>query len=95
LTGDVAESRLEAVGLPCNKNLIPADPQPLAVTSGVRFGTSAVTTRGLRQAELAQLATLISDVLDDLAAGGATAVAAARASDAVAELARRFPIYAD
>jgi len=94
LTGDVAESGLEAVGLPCNKNLIPGDPQPLAVTSGVRFGTSAVTTRGLRQPELAQLATLISDVLDDSAAGGPTAAAMARASDEVAALARRFPIYA-
>jgi len=93
LTGDVAEARLEAVGLPCNKNLIPGDPQPWAVTSGVRFGTSAVTTRGLRRAELETLGGLIVDVLDDLASSGAAAVAPVAAE--VAELARRFPIYAD
>jgi glycine hydroxymethyltransferase len=94
LTGDVAQPRLESLGLPCNKNLIPADPQPLAVSSGLRFGTSAVTTRGLRRPELASLAELIADVLDDLTANGrGTSAVAERVRDEVAGLARRFPIY--
>jgi glycine hydroxymethyltransferase len=81
LTGDVAQTRLESLGLPCNKNLIPADPQP------------AVTTRGLRRPELATLAALIADVLDDLAAGGGSTAVEERARTEVADLAERFPIY--
>jgi glycine hydroxymethyltransferase len=94
LTGDVAEARLEALGLPCNKNLIPGDPQPLKVTSGLRFGTSAVTTRGFCRAELELVGELIADALDDLAAGKEATTAAQSVRAEIAALASRFPIYA-
>jgi glycine hydroxymethyltransferase len=94
LTGDRVQSQLEAVGLPCNKNLVPGDPQPLELTSGVRFGTSGVTTRGLRQGELQLLGDVIADVLDDLAANiMGTPTVLANAKDAVTELAHNFPLY--
>jgi glycine hydroxymethyltransferase len=94
LTGDRVQSQLEAVGLPCNKNLIPGDPQPMQVTSGVRFGTSGVTTRGLRQPELQLLGDVIADILDDLAAKPmGTPSVVAKAKDTVAELAEDFPLY--
>jgi glycine hydroxymethyltransferase len=94
LTGDVVEAQLEAVGLPCNKNLIPGDRQPLTVTSGIRFGTSAVTTRGLRRPRLETLATLLADILDAAADSHANSTVAARVSADVERIARKFPIYA-
>jgi glycine hydroxymethyltransferase len=94
LTGDAAEAKLELVGLPCNKNLVPGDPHDIRVTSGLRFGTSAVTTRGLRRRELLALAELIADLLDDLVANGLGATeTTVRASAEVSALATRFPIY--
>jgi glycine hydroxymethyltransferase len=94
LTGDLAERSLENAGIPCNKNLVPGDPRKPSVTSGLRFGTSAVTTRGLRDPELRTLAGLVADILDGLLHQPehiAKIEAEVRAQ--VEELARRFPIY--
>ena len=63
LTGADAEKWLEAAGIVCNKNGIPDDPRPPRVTSGVRLGTPATTTRGLREGEMNQIATWIDRVL--------------------------------
>jgi glycine hydroxymethyltransferase len=93
ITGDRAQTALDAVGLPCNKNLIPADAQPLEVTSGLRFGTSAVSTRGMRAPETRLVAGLIADVLDRVTEARADSVAEDTIRARVAELAKRFPIY--
>jgi glycine hydroxymethyltransferase len=81
-------------GLPCNKHLVPGDPRPLEIASGVRFGTSAVTTRGLRRKEVAALATWIVELLEGLAADNDNAVIERVIHQKVTELARAFPIYA-
>jgi len=64
LTGKVAEARLEQAGITVNKNAIPFDPEKPFVTSGIRIGTAAVTTRGFREAEMTRIAALIADVLE-------------------------------
>ena len=94
ITGDRAHASLEGAGLPCNKQLVPGDPQPLAIASGVRFGTSAVTTRGLRRKEVAAVATWIAELLEGLAAGSDNAVVEQVIREKVTELGERFPIYA-
>ena len=66
LTGDKAEKILEEVGLACNKNAIPYDPNPPKVTSGLRFGTAAATTRGFNQEDFKQVGNMIADILDRL-----------------------------
>jgi glycine hydroxymethyltransferase len=93
ITGDRAQAALEAASLPCNKNLIPGDRQPLSVTSGVRFGTSAVTTRGMRESELRLLGELIADVLDGLSRRRQAVESIAEAKRSVAALAAQFPLY--
>jgi glycine hydroxymethyltransferase len=95
LTGNVAEKALERAGLTCNKNGIPFDPEKPMVTSGIRLGTPAGTTRGFKEAEFKTIAELISRVLDGLAANGAEANAAVEQDvlKQVAALCERFPIY--
>jgi glycine hydroxymethyltransferase len=94
LTGKAAEASLEHAGMTCNKNGIPFDPEKPTITSGVRLGTPAATTRGFGTAEFKQVGELIGDVLDGLAANPDDNKAAeARARAEVAELCRRFPIY--
>ena len=66
LTGDKAEKLLEEVGIACNKNAIPYDPKPPKITSGIRFGTAAATTRGFNDEDFKDVGNLISDVLDSL-----------------------------
>lgn len=95
LTGARAQTSLEAAGLPCNKNLIPGDAQPLEITSGVRFGVSAVTTRGLTRTHMTEVAEWIADLLDALATDRGSTTIAQRIREKVAELAARFPIYPD
>ena len=95
LTGKAAEESLGRARLTCNKNGIPFDPQKPAVTSGVRLGSPAGTTRGFGPAEFRRVGELIADVLDGLAAhpeDNAAAETAAR--DGVAALCARFPVYA-
>jgi glycine hydroxymethyltransferase len=95
LTGRAAELSLDHAGLTCNKNGIPFDPEKPAVTSGIRLGSPAGTTRGFGPAEFRQIGELIGDVLDGLAnsnsGDNSAAEGAARAK--VAELCRRFPVY--
>ena len=66
LTGDNAEKILEEVGIACNKNSIPYDPNPPKITSGLRFGTAAATSRGFTNEDFIEVGNLISNVLDGL-----------------------------
>jgi glycine hydroxymethyltransferase len=95
LTGKVAEAALGRAKVTCNKNGIPFDPQKPMVTSGIRLGTPAGTTRGFGLAEFRQVGDLIADVLDALAhkRADADAVAEGTAREKVARLIARFPIY--
>ena len=95
-TGKRAEAALGRAHITCNKNGIPFDPEKPFVTSGVRLGTPAGTTRGFGAAEFAEIGKLIAEVLDGLKAansdeGNAAVEAAVR--DRVAELCGRFPLY--
>lgn len=93
LTGKAAEESLERAGLTCNKNAIPFDPEKPFVTSGIRLGTPAGTTRGFSISEFKQIGNLIGDVLDGLAAGGDNAATEAKVHAQVLELCKKFPIY--
>ncbi len=94
LTGKAAEASLEAAGITCNKNGIPFDPEKPTVTSGVRLGTPAGTTRGFGPAEFRQVGRLIVKVLDGLAAHPTDNAAAERAvREEVRDLCHRFAIY--
>ena len=66
LSGDKAEKLLEDVGIACNKNAIPYDPNPPKITSGIRFGTAAATSRGFNNNDFKEVGNIISDVLDSL-----------------------------
>ena len=89
INGKEADAALGAAHITVNKNAVPNDPRPPMVTSGIRIGTPASTTRGFKEAEVEQVADLIADVLD--AGGSEAAVAAVRAK--VTALCRRFPVY--
>jgi len=91
LTGKVAEAALGKAGITVNKNAIPFDQNPPMVASGIRIGTPAVTTRGMREAEMDLIGELIGRVL--LAPGDDGALAAVRGD--VERLCRRFPLYPD
>ena len=94
LTGKLAEAALERAGITCNKNGIPFDPEKPTVTSGVRLGSPAATTRGFGQAEFRQVGALIAEVLDGLAAKGEDNHAAeAAVRRKVGALCARFPVY--
>jgi glycine hydroxymethyltransferase len=83
---------LEKAHITCNKNAIPFDPQPPKITSGVRLGTPAGTTRGFKQKEFEFIGNCIGDVVDALAIGNADETIAETAKKIVA-LCRDFPIY--
>jgi len=90
LTGKEAEQLLDRAGITVNKNTIPGDPQSPFVTSGIRLGTSALTTRGFGEAEMEKVATLVDAVLtqrDDRTV--------ARVKREVRELTEEFPLYAE
>jgi glycine hydroxymethyltransferase len=95
LTGKVAEVALGRAQITCNKNGIPYDPEKPTITSGIRLGSPACTTRGFGIAEFRQVGELISEVLDALAQKGTdedTLVEAA-VRERVKALVGRFPIY--
>ncbi|MCD7712774.1 MAG: serine hydroxymethyltransferase, partial [Firmicutes bacterium] len=87
VTGKELETRLDSVYITANKNAIPNDPERPAITSGVRLGTPAVTSRGMKEPEMKIIGGLIADMTRE-AEGNAPAVKAA-----VDELCRRFPLY--
>lgn len=97
LTGNLAEKALDRAGLTCNKNTIPYDPEKPMVTSGIRLGSPAGTSRGFGTAEFKQIGDLIARVLDGLAQNGEDGNAAIEASvrKDVEALCKRFPIYAE
>ena len=94
LTGNISEVSLENAGITCNKNGVPFDPQPPMVTSGVRLGAPAGTTRGFGEAEFVQIAELIGDVLDGLSENPEDNQAVEKkVREEVRDLCRAFPIY--
>ena len=105
VTGKDADAALGAAHITVNKNAVPNDPRPPMISSGLRIGTPAVTTRGFREPEVELLANLIADLLDNLAArahlGSADGKGGVKAEDAliarvrgeVEKICRRFPVY--
>lgn len=95
LTGKAAEASLGRAGMTCNKNGIPFDPESPMVTSGIRLGTPAATTRGFGTAEFTQVGEMCIEVLNGLAANGEEGNAAVEAAvkERVEALTARFPIY--
>jgi len=89
ITGKDADAALGHANITVNKNAVPNDPRPPMVTSGIRIGTPASTTRGFKEAEIEQVADFIVEILD---AEGANA-AVERVRPKVVELCRRFPVY--
>jgi glycine hydroxymethyltransferase len=90
ITGKDADAALGRAHMTVNKNAVPNDPRPPSVSSGLRIGTPAVTTRGFKEPEVRQISNWIADVLDGL--GDESVIDRARAE--VASLCRRFPVYA-
>jgi len=95
ITGKAAEAALGNAAITCNKNGIPFDPESPFVTSGVRLGSPAATSRGFGEAEFAQVGKMINTVLDGLSANGeeGNAEVEAKVKAEVLELTGRFPIY--
>ncbi|MAI69251.1 MAG: serine hydroxymethyltransferase [PS1 clade bacterium] len=95
LTGDISEAALERANITCNKNGVPFDPEKPMVTSGVRLGTPAGTTRGFGVAEFRRIGDLIAEVLDAIAVadGNEAPEAEARVKQQVKALCAQFPIY--
>jgi glycine hydroxymethyltransferase len=95
LKGNVSEKALVRAGLTCNKNGVPYDPEKPFVTSGIRLGTPASTTRGFGIAEFKEVGNLIAEVLDAVAQAeeGAAPLVEAAVKQKVRALADRFPIY--
>jgi glycine hydroxymethyltransferase len=91
LTGKVAEAALDKAGLTVNKNAIPFDTKPPTITSGIRLGTPALTTRGMREAEMRTVAALIAEVLADVE----NAERLSRVAGKVRALCSAFPLYAE
>jgi len=95
VTGKAAEAALGNAAMTCNKNGIPFDPESPFVTSGVRLGTPAATTRGFGEAEFIQVGEMINTVLDGLSANGeeGNADVEAKVKESVLELTAKFPLY--
>lgn len=92
--GNAAEKALERAYITCNKNGVPFDPEKPMVTSGVRVGTPAATTRGFGAEEFRQVGRWMIEIVDALAGGGDTSSTEARVREEVRALTARFPIYA-
>lgn len=95
LTGDVVDKALGRANITCNKNAIPFDPMPPKVTSGIRVGTPAGTTRGFKEKEFEQIGNWIGDVIDALSAGDESYVEKVLqdTKEKVISLCKQFPIY--
>jgi glycine hydroxymethyltransferase len=96
LTGDIVEDCLERAGLTCNKNGIPFDPEKPTVTSGIRLGSPAATSRGFRRVEFVRVGEFIIEALNGLAsAPDNNGAIESSVRNRVRELCERFPIYSD
>ena len=93
ISGQAAEDALNRANITVNKNAVPNDPRPPRVTSGLRIGTPAITTRGFKTAETAQLTDWIADVLDVLQVEQEVDTVVNRVRGEVLELCSRFPVY--
>ena len=95
LTGKVAEAALGRANITCNKNAVPFDPEKPFITSGIRLGSPAGTTRGFGQAEFREIGRMIAEVLDGVVSNGdkGNAQVEARVQREAIELCDRFPIY--
>lgn len=94
VTGQAAEVSLEHAGLTCNKNAIPFDPQPPMITSGIRLGAPAGTTRGFGTAEFRQIGLLIGEVVEGLSINPSdNSAVEAKVREQVQALCKQFPIY--
>ncbi len=89
ITGKDAETALDASGITLNKNAVPFDDKPPMVTSGVRIGTPAVTTRGMKEPEMDKIAEYIDKVLSNIGNDGVYS----EVRKAVGDLCKRFPVY--
>jgi glycine hydroxymethyltransferase len=89
ITGKDADAALGRANITVNKNAVPNDPKPPFVTSGLRIGSPAITTRGFKEAETAELTTWMCDILDDLT----NTARIAEVKQLVVDLCRRFPVY--
>ena len=89
ITGKTAQITLDEIGITANKNTIPFDPEKPFVTSGLRLGTPAVTTRGFKEAQMEELAALISDALNDTG----NEIIKQKVAEGVKDLCGRFPLY--
>ena len=89
LTGKIAEDTLEAAGITVNKNAIPFDPHPPAVTSGIRIGTPAITTRGMKEKDMETIAGFIKKALENIENDAALSTI----KDDVREFCKQFPMY--
>ncbi|MDR3418365.1 MAG: serine hydroxymethyltransferase [Nevskia sp.] len=93
VTGKDAENALGKAHLTVNKNAVPNDPRPAMVTSGLRIGSPASTTRGFREVQMAEVASWIADILDAMAAGADVDGTIARVRSRVEDLCAGFPVY--
>lgn len=91
ITGKQAETALDKAGITCNKNTIPYDPQKPMITSGVRLGTPAVTTRGMKEADMIKIAAFIDEAVNNHEDDARLFAEAER----VKEFLKRFPLYGD
>ena len=95
LTGNISEKAMERAHITCNKNGVPFDPEKPMVTSGIRLGAPAGTTRGFGVAEFQEIGRMIAEVLDGLAKNGDEGNGAVeeKVKAQAIELCKRFPIY--
>ncbi|MEM7661747.1 MAG: serine hydroxymethyltransferase [Pseudomonadota bacterium] len=91
--GNATEQALERAYITCNKNGVPFDPEKPAITSGIRVGSPAGTTRGFGEEEFTQIGNWIGEIVDGLSKGGDTTDLEARVRSEVMELTARYPIY--
>jgi len=96
VTGDKAEKILEDVGIACNKNAIPYDPNPPKITSGLRFGTAAATTRGFNDSDFSEIGNMISEVLDNIHQSEDNQKQfISSMKDKVINMCKKYPIYTE
>lgn len=93
ITGKDADLALGRAHITVNKNTVPNDPESPFITSGLRIGTPAATTRGFDERECAELASWICDILDILAEQGSTEAVESEVREKVAEICERHPVY--